>query len=369
MPMLCSLNGQAPVDLPVPSCTWRHASTKQDGDATVFVPYTSAAYTSAHIDETRAFPVLLLSRLGRWDGICVKVTENGGGCVLACVSQSRLLSAVIAARDRTMENLTAGQIMQTVIAQTFASRAGPGLNPGTFAHLPPSISRFTLDGQTVAAAASTLQDMTGQEPQVTAGTFNWLPAVAPAYGTLLVEGDALTSPERTIEYDDTLTHLISRTDEGQEVAVRAAESAGVWQREQLFTTTTGTRVIRSIEAAAELDHQRLPHITLTVGLRDTGSHWATLREGMAVEALTPTAGFSGQAATYRVLSRTSTEGSPILGLELWHLPKPTHAGIAGFGAQIPAVVRPSDGDAYNQIHELIKIRAPFALQNPLGSLG
>jgi hypothetical protein len=369
MPMLCALNGMAPVDLPVLSCTWSHASTKQDGSATVLVPYTSAAYTANHIDERRAFPVLLLSRLGRWDGICLKVRGSSAGCVLECVSQSRLLEAAITARSRTLENLTAGAIMRTVVAQTFGSIAGPGLNAGTFALLPPVISRFELDGGTVGSVASTLQDLTHQEPQVTAGTFNWLPAVAAAYGTLLVEGDALTSPERSIEHDDSLTYLVSRTDTGQEERVRAAESAGVWQREQLFTTTAGTRRVRRIEAAAELNDARMPRVTLAVGLRDTGSHWATLREGMAIDALTPTVGFSKQIATYRVLRRTYTEGSPILGLELWHLPKPETAGVAGFGSFIPSVVRPSGTDAYNQIHELIKIRSPFELRNPIGSLG
>jgi hypothetical protein len=184
-----------------------------------------------------------------------------------------------------------------------------------------------------------------------------------------VEGDALTAPERTIEHDDTVAQIVSRTDIGQEIALRAAESVGVWQPDQVFSTTAGTRRVRTLEAAAELDQLRLPRVTLAVGLRDVGSHWAALREGVAVDVLTPTAGFSGQAATYRVLARTYTEGSSVLGLELRHLAKPSGVGIAGIGQQIPQVVRPTDTDAYNQIHELIKIRAPFALQNPLGSLG
>ena len=86
---------------------------------------------------------------------------------------------------------------------------------------------------------------------------------------------------------------------------------------------------------------------------------------MSVETLTPTVGFSEQAATWRVISRTYREGSPVLDLELWHLPKPARLGLAGIGQEIPAVVRPTTSDIYNQIHELIKIRPPFELQSPL----
>lgn len=369
MTMLVSLNGQSPVELPVPSCTWRHAVTKQDGAATIFVPWNSDAYTANHIDERRAFPVLLLSRLGRWDGICLRVTGGGGGCVLQCVSLSRLLTTKVAARSRTLSNLTAGAIMKEVIDQTFANLAGPGLNAGTFAYLPPAISRFELEGQTVASVASTLQEMTGQEYSIAAGLFNWVPAVAPAYGTLLVEGRALTTPERTIEHDDTVAQLISRTDAGQEIRIWASEAIGVWQQEQMFRTGTGTTTIRALEAAGELNELRFPRTSLSVGLRDVDGHWTALREGMSVETLTPTVGFTKQTAVYRVLSRTYSEGSPVLGLELFHLPKPDNIGIAGIGREIPQVVRPSNSDAYNQIYELIKIRSPFELLNPIGTLG
>lgn len=368
MPMLVSLNSQPPVDLPVPSCTWRHASTRQDGSCTIFVPWNSDAYTAGHIDERRAFPVLLLSRLGRWDGICLQVSGSSGGCLLECVSLTRLLATKLTPRFRTLKNLTAGAIVREVFDQTFANLAGPGLNPGTFAYLPPTIGRMELTGQTVASVIATLQDVTGQEPSISAGRFSWLPAVAPAYGTLLVEGDALTAPERTIEHDDAVAQIVSRTPIGQEIFSRALHAIGVWQREQLFNTSAGTIRVRAIEAAAELNQSWLPRTTLAVGLRDVDSHWATLREGMAVETLTPTVGFTKQTAVWRVLARTYTEGSPVLGLELWHLPKPEGIGIAGIGLEIPQVVRPSDTDAYNQIHELIKIRPQFELLNPIGTL-
>lgn len=364
MPMLVALNGQTPLDLPVPSCTWRHSSTKQDGTATVVVPYRSAAYTSSHIDEKRAFPVLLLSRLGRWDGICLKVRGSSAGVVLDCVSLTRLLSTKVTTREREFENLTAGRIMKAVLSQTFANLAGPGLNLGTFAVLPPAINRYTIGDQPVNQIASELQDATGQELSISGWTFSWLPSVATTYGTLLVEGSTLTAPERTIEHDDVNAQVIGRTEIGQEAVQRAADVTGVWQREQVFTSEGATERIRTLEATAELRATRLPRTSLSVGLRDTGSHWANLREGMAIECLVPTVGFAKQHAVWRVLSRTYTEGSPILGLELWHLPKPEISALARIGAEIPPVVRRSNTDIFNQVHELIRIREPFSIQNP-----
>lgn len=363
MPMLVSLNGQPPRDLPVLTLTYQHASTKQVGQASIFVPWNDAACSSAFIDEDRAFPVTIYDRLGRWDGLCLTIEKGEGGYTLDCSHRAILLTARLTYRNREYKNLTAGAIAKSVIGQSLASLTGPGLRLGTFALLPQALSRYSVTGTTVAQVLTELQDTTGQEYAISGDVISWLPAVTPLYGTLLIEGSTLTAPTRTIGFTDQIAALTSATEIGQEVPVTATDVRGIWQREQLMTIEDGSRRTRALATAAAMDTLRHRAVSLRVGLRDTGAHWATLREGMAVEMLTPTAGFADQHAVWRVLSRTYTEGSSVLDLALWHLPKPTNAGIAGFGAVIPQVVKPTDTNGYNQVFELIKIRPPFAV-NP-----
>ncbi|MGD9891410.1 MAG: hypothetical protein AB7R89_16170 [Dehalococcoidia bacterium] len=326
-------------DLPV-RVTYRAAATLQDGDAAVFVPRTSPAHHPDYLADAEidAVPITINpGQLGAWHGLAMAVDEDEDGVDLQCVHISRLLKSLPVPRDQTITNQPAGAIVKQVVTQVFGARGSSLLVPGRFTLAPPLIS-FDLTGQDTGSVVSTLQQLTGQELSISGSMVNWLPPLATAYEPWLSNGVDLVRPRRTIDHNDRIRRVYTRDDGGRELdAIDARATTTPWQTARIETTSETIFARQALQAIGSLYQSFEADHTWTVGLRDVGGHWAGVREGMALK-LSTTIGFTDTCPVVRVLSRTYTEGSAVLALEVERLPVPV-GGVATIGALVPVPSR------------------------------
>jgi hypothetical protein len=366
MPLPVSLNGQPPVQIEVPELRYTHCSTQETGGATIAVPVRSAAYTSAHIREDQPFLVRIGGRLGEWTGIALGLDKRAGVYTIRARELSILLGIKPVSRSRSFAGRTAqvtdlgaayspGYIVREALREAFGGESLAAIAPGTIFEGGPFFRTYEFAGQPVAQVIRDCQQRGNQEWRLRGLLLDWLPQVATAYAPLLCEGDALVEIGRTVDFFDQVWQLVTHSPDAVEVIVRSIHTGGLWGPVRVQNVGSDTFPVRFLEAASELNRVLMPLIQPSFGLLDVGTHWDSVREGMAIRALAPSVGFTRQQFTARVLGRTYREGSRVLGLDLQYLPQPEGIGIAGIGLTIPDVVSAQRTDARNELYNAVQL--------------
>ncbi|MGD9893964.1 MAG: hypothetical protein AB7U18_21990, partial [Dehalococcoidia bacterium] len=197
-----SLNGRPAESLPVLSIAYNHPVLLEAGTATVLVPRDSPAYSPAHIDERRGFPVTIDSKLGRWPGIALVSERTPEGWLLECSHVARLLGTKLTLERRTYPGpWLAGDILTDVLNITFGGLASPRLLPGVMAIPNGYLTDYDVAGRYVSDVVIDLMDQTGLEWRLRVEYLDLVPPAAPVYAPLLCVGNRALEVHRRIVHN------------------------------------------------------------------------------------------------------------------------------------------------------------------------
>lgn len=273
--MLVSLTHTASIslDLEVRSVTWALPIGRKIGSAELFVPVTSAAYSSAYLSDREPFLVELFDkRLGTWAGIATRTAFDRTGVAISVVHLTSWATIRRVNVTRTLKNLTAGAIAYAAVLDAVAGLGRIVLRPGTFVEAAPIIPVYEFRGQYLAEVLGALMDQTGNQEWVCsdAGVISWVPR----QGTLLArhlcdDGDVVDGAGAS-DFTERLAEAMARSSDGRELTVRdGANAASLWPRQSAVSVDGMTAGMVGAAAAGQLAAGRATGRTITLRLKET----------------------------------------------------------------------------------------------------
>lgn len=351
---LVSLNSQNAVPLQTPSITYRSFALQESSNASVLVDRNSPAYSGNHINERKAFPVRIYADTGDMTGIGMVSDWNDNGITIDVVGIEQVLLSRVVGENRMFDHVPTSHIIRDALNQTLTQQDGPNLKIGTLTIGSPLVESYAFTGQQTRQVIQDMFNICPLNSRMVDDVFYLVPQAVPLYSTLMVDGNNVHVTNRNIDHNDQVWKINSNNEEsGEGASARAIHNAGIWSREIVRTSLFDDGRLIGLEAAGQLETQRLPANTFRIGLVNTGTLWRDIREDMALNVIAPWFGFIDVDFIVRVLSRTYNEGSNIIDLEVQYLPKPEAIGAVGVGEEIPAFIRPTKTKAFNLMYETI----------------
>lgn len=335
----------------VSACAWALPAAGQIGQATVYIPRTSAAWSRTYIDVVGGLSRLRIadSDLGVWDGVVVgSQDEPDGGITLQCQELTWTLGGD-RLPDVTFSGLTAGALAAAAYRRALGGRSSVAVLPGAFADAPPVLPSYSFGGKTLLSCLKDLSQQSGQEWQISDRRLSWGPLVGRHYDVYLTDGGdvvvtqgvnldastllkAVTAGEYTAEAAENANRPGARHIElsgggaaGLVALKQAADAAlaqgrvpavnvGLSLRRHRLGSAVTTESVPTISGANLLPRWLPTPYTATVvsGTLPVMPHGAQVREGDTLTLCLPGAAAGGMVGRFRVLTRAYTAAAPDL---------------------------------------------------------
>lgn len=298
------------------SVVWRSPSTRQFGEAELYIPRGSTLYAADCLDEDRGTLVELLdASLGRWRGFgFAQITAQGA--TIQARELGALMEQRVVNRNRVFRNCTAGAIAHSAVHDAIEGLGAPVLIGGSFVEAAPFVAEYTFNGQTLASVLGDLGADTGQEWEITdAGVINWRPAAGTLYALHLADDGDLCDVTRSGSLSERATEVIARGSDGKTASAVANDTGAgsLWPRQAVIDVATTSYSELALAAARELRRLRQPAITYTGSLHSR--HWA-VREGDYLQLVLPATATAGECPLVRVTERRYQSGAAYVELSL-----------------------------------------------------
>lgn len=349
--------------VPIDEVTWRTGTTKAYGTATIRVPKENGAYSADILNPAGGMYIRIDDPiLGLWEGVVNRpIRFSQDGAVLNCEHVLGWAASQVVSRNRVIRNVSWGQVIREALVDAMAGLGSQVLTEGTIIDAAPNVDRYEFRGQTFGQVIADAISGSGCEPVVRNATFSFVPPMQGRYTTWLTDGADVVDATRETNPYERVWKVIARGSNGYEEEATAGEAiGGFWQRVAVVQVQSTSR--GAIRAAAEAELSRRRGVPTTFGFRlrpgADSVHWATIREGMLVQAILPSTALPDEVVSplLRVLSRTYRDGAAYLDLTLQHIPHLSRTNSLGeLGERpLPALVLSESTDPARVVSQIVK---------------
>lgn len=219
------------VDLPLDHVTASATTSREHGDAQLYVPRTSAAFDPAYIADLGGFLVEIAMPGGWWRGVADRPAFDPSGCTLSLLPFSQWLDIRLLTIPRTFYAAPAGIIARQALRDGLEGLGAAIILPGTMVIAPPVLPVYQFNGQSVLSCLTDLAAFTGQEWALDNQTLSWRPQQG-RYREFHIVDDGLYFASFTDgSLQDTAAEVIEVQPDGSSLTVRAGDALPFWPKQ------------------------------------------------------------------------------------------------------------------------------------------